>query len=56
MSNKPGTVYDRIAELEQDVATLKKEMKIIKSVFRAKIARYEVSAIREGKEVSSIID
>ena len=50
------TIYERVARLEDEVATLRAEVDIIKTALRNKIARYEISAIKGGKDVSSIID
>ncbi len=50
------TIYERVARLEDEVATLRAEVDIIKAAMRNKIARYEISSIKGGKDVSSIID
>jgi len=50
------TVYDRIAKLEDEVATLRSEVDFLKRALRNEIARYEVKMARKGNEVSSIID
>ncbi len=50
------TIYERVARLEDEVATLRAEVDIIKGALRNKIARYEISSIKSGKDVSSIID
>ncbi|KAG2480096.1 MAG: hypothetical protein NPMRth3_650003 [Nitrosopumilales archaeon] len=50
------TIYERVARLEDEVATLRAEVDIIKGALRNKIARYEISSIKGGKDVSSIID
>ncbi|MCH6571045.1 MAG: hypothetical protein IH780_00520 [Thaumarchaeota archaeon] len=50
------TIYERVARLEDEVATLRAEVDIIKRALRNKIARYEISSIKGGKDVSSIID
>jgi cell division protein FtsB len=50
------TIYERVARLEDEVATLRAEVDIIKRAMRNKIARYEISSIKGGKDVSSIID
>lgn len=56
MSAEIETVYERIARLEDEVATLRAEIDIIKKALRNKIARYEISTIKKGSDVSSIID
>ncbi len=50
------TIYERVARLEDEVATLRAEVDIIKGALRNKIARFEISSIKGGKDVSSIID
>ena len=58
MSSKEGegTVYDRIEKLEDEIATLRNEIDVIKNAFRNELARYEVKMIKKGHDVSSIID
>ncbi len=56
MSAEVERVYERIARLEDEVATLRAEVDILKKALRNKIARYEISTIKKGSDVSSIID
>jgi cell division protein FtsB len=56
MSSESETIYERVAKLEDEIALLRSELDIIKSAFRNKIARHEISLIKEGKEIDSIID
>ena len=51
-----GTVYDRIEKLEDEIATLRNEIDVIKNAFRNELARHEVKMIKKGHDVSSIID
>ena len=55
-SAESETVYDRIAKLEDEVATLRSEVDFLKRALRNEIARYEVKMARKGNEISSIID
>ena len=55
-SEKKETVYDRIEKLEDEIATLRNEIDVIKSAFRNELARHEIKMIKSGQEVSSIID
>ena len=55
-SKEEGTVYDRIEKLEDEIATLRNEIDVIKNAFRNELARHEVKMIKEGHDVSSIID
>ena len=50
------TVYDRIGKLEDEIATLRNEIDVIKSALRNKLARHEVKMIKKGNDVTSIID
>ena len=55
-SEGEGTVYDRIEKLEDEIATLRIEIDVIKNAFRNELARHEVNMIKKGHDVSSIID
>jgi len=55
-SEGEGTVYDRIEKLEDEIATLRNEIDVIKNAFRNELARHEVKMIKKGHNVSSIID
>jgi len=55
-SEDEGTVYDRIEKLEDEIATLRNEIDVIKNAFRNELARHEVKMIKKGHDVSSIID
>ena len=50
------TVYDRIEKLEDEIATLRNEIDVIKRAIRNKLARHEIKMIKDGNEVASIID
>ena len=56
MSSEAETIYERVAKLEDEIALLRSELDIIKRAFRNKLARHEISLIKEGKEIDSIID
>ena len=53
---KQETVYDRIEKLEDEIATLRNEIDVIKSAFWNDLARHEVKMIKKGQDISSIID
>lgn len=55
-SEEAETIYERVARLEDEVATLRAEVDILKKALRNKIARFEISSIKQGTDVSSIID
>ena len=55
-SEGEGTVYDRIEKLEDEIATLRNEIDVIKNALRNKLARHEIRMIKQGQDVSSIID
>ncbi len=56
MSTEAETIYDRVSALEEEVAVLRSEVDLLKRALRNKIARHEISMIKEGKDVESIID
>ena len=56
VTEKKETVYDRIEKLEDEIATLRNEIDVIKSALRNKLARHEVKMIKKGNDVTSIID
>ncbi len=55
-SEEAETIYERVARLEDEVATLRAEVDILKRALRNKIARYDISSIKKGTDISSIID
>ncbi len=55
-SKEPETIYDRVAKLEDEVATLRSEIDFLKHALRNELARHEVKMARKGTEISSIID
>ena len=56
MSSEAETIYERVAKLEDEIATLRNEIDVIKNAFRNELARHEVQMIKKGHDVSSIID
>lgn len=56
MSSDAETIYERVAKLEDEIALLRSEVDILKRALRNKIARHEISMIKKGQDVSSIID
>jgi|TARA_B110000014_G_C20062438_1_gene553391 cell division protein FtsB len=50
------TIYDRVSKLEDEIATLRNEVDVIKHAFRNELARHEVKMIKKGQDVASIID
>ena len=55
-ATKEETIYDRVSKLEDEIATLRNEVDVIKNAFRNELARHEVKKIKKGHDVSSIID
>jgi len=55
-SDEAETIYERVAKLEDEVATLRNEIDVVKNALRNKIARHEIRMIKKGTDVSSIID
>ncbi|MGB0642230.1 MAG: hypothetical protein ACPGN7_03940 [Nitrosopumilus sp.] len=56
MSSDAETIYERVAKLEDEIALLRSEVDILKGALRNKIARHEISMIKKGQDVNSIID
>ena len=56
MSEEAETIYERVAKLEDEIAVLRNEVDILKRALRNKIARHEISMIKKGTHISSIID
>ena len=55
MSSEAETIYERVAKLEDEIALLRSELDIVKGALRNKIARHEISMIKEGKNIDSIL-
>jgi len=55
-SSDAETIYERVAKLEDEIALLRNEVDVLKKALRNKIARHEVSMLKEGKDITSIID
>ena len=55
-SDEAETIYDRVSKLEDEIALLREEVDILKRALRNKIARHEISQIKKGNDISSIID
>lgn len=55
-SGDAETIYERVAKLEDEVANLRAEVDVLKKALRNKIARHEVSMLKKGQDISSIID
>lgn len=56
MSSEAETIYDRVSALEEEIATLRNEVNLLKRALRNTIARHEISLIKKGQDVQSIID
>ena len=56
MSSDAETIYERVAKLEDEIALLRSEVDILKGALRNKIGRHEISMIKKGQDVDSIID
>ena len=55
-SNEAETIYERVAKLEDEVASLRKELDILKGALKNKLARQQIKMIKKGDDVSSIFD
>lgn len=56
MSSEGETIYERVAKLEDEIAALRNEVDVLKRALRNKLARHEISQIKKGRDVTSIID
>ena len=56
MSSEAETIYDRVSALEEEIAVLRREVDLLKKALRNKIARHEISLIKRGEDIESIID
>ena len=50
------TIYERVAKLEDEIGLLRGEVDVLKRALRNKIARHEISMIKKGNDIDSIID
>lgn len=51
-----GEVEDRVAVMEEEIENLKKEVETLKKALRDRIARYEITQVKQGREIHSIVD
>ncbi len=56
MSTDGETIYERVAKLEDEIAALRNEVDVLKKALRNKLARHEISEIKKGHDITSIID
>ena len=55
-SDEAETIYERVAKLEDEVASLGNELDILKSALKNQLARQQIKMIKKGDDVSSIFD
>ena len=55
-SNEAETIYERVAKLEDEVASLRNELDILKDALKKKLARQQIKMIKKGDDVSSLFD
>ena len=49
-SNEAETIYERIAKLEDEVASLRNELDILKNALKNKLARQQIKMIKKGDD------
>ena len=55
-SDEAETIYERVAKLEDEVASLRNELDILKNALKNKLARQQIKIIKKGEDVSSLFD
>ena len=55
-SDEAETIYERIAKLEDEVASLRNELDILKNALKNQLARQQIKMIKKGDDVSSLFD
>ena len=55
-SNEAETIYERIAELEDEVASVRNELDMLKNALKNQLARQQIKMIKKGDDVSSLFD
>ena len=55
-SGESETIYERVAKLEDEVASLRAELDFLKHALRNELARHEIKIVRKGTDISSIIE
>jgi len=55
-SNEAETIYERVAKLEDEVASLRNELDILKNALKNKLSRQQIKMIKNGDDVSSLFD
>ena len=55
-SDEAETIYESVAKLEDEVASLRNELDILKNALKNKLARQQIKMIKKGDDVSSLFD
>jgi len=55
-SNDAETFYERAAKLEDEVASLRNELDILKNALKNQLARQQIKMIKKVDDVSSLFD
>ena len=55
-SDEAETIYERVAKLEDEFASLGNELDILKNALKNQLARQQIKMIKKGDDVSSLFD
>ena len=55
-ADEAETIYERVAKLEDEVASLRNELDILKNALKNQLARQQIKMIKKGDDVSSLFD
>ncbi len=51
-----GELEDKVATMEEELRNLKRELDVVKNALRNEIVRFEITEVKKGRDVRSIVD